>query len=173
MKLLDRTQQRDLLCQLAEAYPNPINDLFDPEDLDSPESVNLHYLEEHGLVQLVRSDAIPQVLRQMHQHGYNPTPVITGGATITAAGMDFIQADGGLSAILGTVTVRLHADTIRDLVEAKIAASDEIPQADKPRLVEALKAMPEEGLKQLTQRLVGYGLDQAPGAWQAVLQMLN
>ncbi|UQI38830.1 hypothetical protein [Vreelandella venusta] len=92
---------------------------------------------------------------------------------ITARGIDFLEDDGGLSAILGTVTVKLHADTIRDLIDAKITESNTIPEQEKPALREALKGMKEEGLKQLTTRLVSYGIEQAPSAWNAVIEALK
>lgn len=42
-------------------------------------------------------------------------------STITAASLDFLEDDGGLSAILGIITVKLHADTIKGL--------DQLPDA--------------------------------------------
>ncbi|MGO2959581.1 MAG: hypothetical protein ACTIDN_11190 [Acetobacter sp.] len=39
-----------------------------------------------------------------------------GGARITTDGLDFLTPDGGLSAQLGVVTVRLDADTIKALI---------------------------------------------------------
>lgn len=171
MKVLDRGLQRDLLNQLAERYPNPIGDMFHPEDLEEPTSVNLHYLEEHGLVQLYRSDLVPNVLRHLHPHASAPLPQITGGATITAAGMDFLTNDGGLSSILGTVTVRLHADTIRDLIETRIQESD-APIEEKVRITELIRSLPEESLKHLITKLIDYGLSNTPGMWQALTGML-
>ncbi|QFU01254.1 hypothetical protein FIU83_06340 [Halomonas sp. THAF5a] len=173
MQLLDRHVQRDLLNTLGERYPNPVTDLFDPVDLECPASVNLHYLEEHGLVTLER------VERARHPSQHRPGiarwhgPTLKGSATITAAGMDFLSDDGGLSAILGTVTVRLHADSIRDLIETRIIASDQVPEDEKPGLIAALKGMREEGLKQLTTRLITYGLDQGAASSQQLIQWLT
>ncbi|XKE45731.1 hypothetical protein LG302_00900 [Halomonas organivorans] len=157
MKLLDRTLQRDLLNQLAEAYPDARRDVLEEGDRHGPVSVNLHYLQEHGLVRIGKPPA--RVLTRHRDNDGSPRTTYRA-VSITAAGIDFLDDDGGLSAILGTVTVRLHADTIRDLIEAKILESDDVPEEDKPRLVAALKGMREEGLRQLTQRLVAYGLDQ-------------
>lgn len=171
MKLLDRGLQRDLLNQLAEAYPNPLNGLFDPYDLESANSVNLHYLEEHGLVMLsrpqrvLRNNSVPPGLAR------RLGPEVDGSATITAAGMDFIQADGGLSAILGVVTVRLHSETIAE-IEAKILASDQ-PEPEKTKLLDRLRSMPEEGLRALTQELVRAGLNRGPEIWETVLRALS
>lgn len=164
---LDREIQKNLLTDLRRGYPGqmPPNEYL-PEWAKSDEDQapyvqNLYYLEEHGLVELLKSQEIGRRVPRV------------GAARITAQGMDFLENDGGLSAILGTVTVRLHADTIRDLIEAKIYESEDVPEEDKPRLIAALKEMREEGLKQMTQRVVSYGLDQAPGAWSAIIQALT
>ncbi|CAM0557124.1 hypothetical protein EHLJMEHL_02212 [Vreelandella titanicae] len=171
MKHLDRTSQRDLLAQLAEHYPEPAHSFFDKSDLHHPDSVNLHYLEGHGLVELGRSDhfSITTTFGNRRFTGSQPN----GSVRITEAGMDFIQNDGGLTAILDTVTVKLHADTLRDLIEAKIIESEAIPEQEKPALREALKGMREEGLKQLTTRLISYGLDQGAITAQQLGQWLN
>lgn len=70
----------------------------------------------------------PQTLQYLEEHGLCKSGVMIGAdghlalgeSRITAAGLDFLEDDGGLSAILGVVTVRLHADTIRALIDAKI-----------------------------------------------------
>ncbi|WP_083004824.1 hypothetical protein [Halomonas sp. GT] len=171
MKHLDRGSQRDLLNQLAERYPEPADHFFDQTDLHHPDSVNLHYLEGHGLVELGRSD--PFSLRHTYGerkfNGNKPN----GSVRITEAGMDFIQDDGGLSAILGTVTVKLHVDTIRDLIESKINNNEDITPDKKSSLINSLRKMPEEVMRQLTQKLIGYGLDQAPSAWGAIIRALE
>ena len=45
-------------------------------------------------------------------------------------GIDFLTDDGGLSAILGVVTVKLHSDTIQALIAAKIDQA-EISDSEK------------------------------------------
>jgi hypothetical protein len=84
-------------------------------------------------------------------------------STITARGLDFLADDGGLSALLGTVTVKLHADTLRDLIESRIARAD-MPEAEKKRITDHLRALPAEALKTVTTRLVEAGLDTLPNA---------
>jgi hypothetical protein len=61
------------------------------------------------------------------------------------------------------VTVRLHADTIRDLIEAKIEAAS-IPAEEKSRLRKALANLSEASLKAATTDLVKLGLDRLPDA---------
>ena len=82
-------------------------------------------------------------------------------STITAAGLDFLEDGGGLSAILGVVTVRLHADTVRALIDAKIEASP-IPAEEKSRLRKVLAHLSEASLRVATTDLVKSGLDHCP-----------
>ena len=109
--MLDRALQKHLLEQLAEAYPERRLDLLPDDDPDEKHKIaNLVYLEEHQLVEA----GLDQGLDGHYSHY---------GAKITARGLDFLQDDGGLTAILGTVTVKLHEDTIRDLLKTKLENS--------------------------------------------------
>lgn len=106
---LDRARQRQVLEALASCYPSYGNDFFAVGE-ESNEVANLWYLREHELIEA----SLDQTLGGSF---------IFSGARITAKGLDFLADDGGLSAILGTVTVKLHADTIRELLIAKIEHS--------------------------------------------------
>jgi hypothetical protein len=92
--------------------------------------------------------------------------------TITAQGLDFLQDDGGLSAILGTVTVRFEADTLKALLTAKIEGSD-LPEADKSNLRELLKEAKSEALKEVSKRLVDWAIDNAPNALPFIQRTLK
>jgi hypothetical protein len=77
--------------------------------------------------------------------------------------LDFLEDDGGLSAVLGVQTIKIHDDTIKDLIEAKILVSD-MPQEDKKRFIAKLKELPAETTKHLVLKLVDLGIEKAPGA---------
>ena len=81
--------------------------------------------------------------------------------------MDFLADDGGLSAILGVVTVKLHEDTLKELIGQRIAESD-LPASEKSRLVDQLKSLPGYTIKHLTLKLVDAGLESWPIAVQAI-----
>lgn len=159
MELMDRDLQRRLLTKLAEAYPlhSQSVDLGFAQD-DRAWIFNAQYLAEHALV-----EAVPVTM--MDGRCFTPR------ARITARGLDFLQDDGGLTAILGTLTVRLDAETIRALIEEKIEASTELPPEDKSRLMHWVSTAGAEALKEATKRLVGAALDHAPQALQ-LLQRL-
>ena len=148
---LDRALQKELLERLAEAYPEQLE--F-PESVDgegvSSVTVNLWYLDQHGLIEAIKAE-------------YIGDPTCIHAAAITHKGLDFLADDGGLSAILNTLTVKLHADTLRELIVARVNASD-LPPADKKKIIDHLRGLPAEALKQVTERLVGSALDRMPDA---------
>ena len=158
---LNRELQRSILELLATTYgmPNgrytdesPIKKLVLLSDDSHELHANVLYLRELGLITCMIQETLD---------GSLIWPVES--TNITARGLDFLQDDGGLSAILSTVTVKLHADTIRDLIETKVAESD-LPKEQKSALIQQLKQLPAEALKQLTTRLISQGLDQLPNA---------
>ncbi len=159
-KRLDRELQRSLLNRLADAYPDRI---LGPQLLDESSDVeaivrNLAYLQEHGLASL-------ETVKPL----FGGLAINT--ATITARGMDFLEEDGGLSAILGTVTVRFEADTLRALIEARIDASDADPSL-KQKLKEGLQDLGVEGLKDASKSLIALAWQNAPAALQALQALL-
>mgnify|MGYP000122219275 CR=1 FL=1 len=158
---LDRTFQRQLLERLANYYPHSHAGRW--QELHEDEAtvkVNLFYLRDHGLLE---AEALIQ-------------PEFGGGfsyrsSRITQRGLDFLEDDGGLSAILGVQVIKLHDDTIRELVALKINQSDLAP-ADKRKLLDGLGELPAESIKHLTMKLIDAGLDKAPGAFQWLSSLL-
>ena len=112
--------------------------------------INLFYLSEHDFCDI-------KMIEQMGGH------FIWGFARITSAGLDFIAADGGLSAILNTVTVRFEASTIRELIAAKIEGAA-LPQQEKSFLKEQLRALSGSALRLAASDLMKRGLDHLPEA---------
>jgi len=153
---IDREQQRHTLRVLADTYPDIVRgaDLrklmsvsFDEADTKNFRA-NLSYLAEHQLIALHRPPYLEDVFVD---------------ASITAKGLDFLADDGDLSAILGVVTIKLHDDTLKSLIEAKILGSD-LPQPDKKRWIDQLRSLPAETTKHLALKLVDLGLANAPTA---------
>lgn len=156
MQLLDRSLQRRILETLAAAYPRPL--AFEQLQLDTDEtawSVNAQYLAEHLLIEAQTADFLDQ-------------PAQVTEARITARGLDFLQDDGGLGAVLNVMTVRLDAETLRALMQERIDAAP-IDESLKTKLTTWVKTASSEALKEATQRLVGAALDHAPDA----LRLLN
>lgn len=139
MELMDRELQRQLLAGLAAAYPATVDPMELGLNSDDPRwTFNAMYLAEHDLV-----DA--QVVRDLTAGD------VIARARITAKGLDFLQDDGGLGAILNTVTVRFEAETLRALIEQKVAAST-LPEEQKSKLIRWAKSAGNEALKEATKR---------------------
>lgn len=147
MDWLDRNLQHEFLSELYKVYPDSItydyyinaaiaqtSGVIEAEEDASfvlKQSANLQYLAEHGLVV------------------FDNETLITATVKITAKGIDFLMDDGGLSAILGVVTVKLHSDTIQALIAAKIDQA-EISDSEKSWLKKELGKIKDTALSTLT-----------------------
>ncbi|WP_054075008.1 MULTISPECIES: hypothetical protein [Comamonas] len=155
---LDRKLQRTLLQKLADQYPATVS--VQGWEAELPGSaVNLAYLHEHGLCEAKFSQALSEKAPRAFS------------ARATAKGMDFLADDGGLSAILGVVTIKLHDDTIKSLIESKILESD-LPEPEKKRFLDQLRELPGEATKHLVLKLVDLGLEKAPTAIEVIGKVL-
>lgn len=99
---------------------------------------NIYYLEQSGLINLdiQRTNAYIKL-----------------DCSINNRGIDFIEDDGGLSAILGVVTIKLHADTIKALIQQKIDNSD-VSESEKSALKTALSKIGDAALATLTEKAI-------------------
>ncbi|CAN7399732.1 hypothetical protein [Massilia sp. LjRoot122] len=160
---LDRALQREILEFLADHYAGDRQDVFPQRELTAEEddkyTTNLLYLEAHGLVDSGLEKGVD---------GHWSS----AGARITARGLDFLADDGGLTAILGTVTVRFHDDTIRELIAMRIEQSG-LPADEKTGLLNQLKALRGESIKHLTMKLLDTGLEHAPKALPVIQNFLE
>lgn len=157
---LDREFQRRVLTELAAAYPETLQPShFEMEQDDRRWVVNVSYLYEHNLV--TASTTTMQ----------GPVRTLVLQARATAEGLDFLEADGGLGAILNVTTVRFEAETLKAIIGEHIESSA-LPAPEKSKLKAWLHAAGTEALKEATKRLMGAALEQAPSATQ-LLQMLR
>jgi len=155
----EKTRPRfELLQILCDCYPNkliaenlPGHIQHDPDTI----TANMAYLDEHGLIEASWFKSMS-------------SPIQWTSAKLTCRGVDFLRDDGGLSAILGVVTVKFHEDTIKILLENFITASDLSPP-DKRRWISQLQSLPAETTKHLVLRLVDAGLEN----WSRALPLLQ
>ncbi|MCU1201817.1 hypothetical protein [Stenotrophomonas maltophilia] len=153
---IDREVQNKLLQRLADEYPQPVEALelgrgIDPQLLDP----TIAYLEEHGLVRATFIGSLNM-----------GNPLLE--AKITARGIDFLADDGGLGAILAVVTVKMHEDTLKQLIASKLEAAD-LPPQDKKRFLDQLRELPGETTKHLALKLVDVGLEN----WHKALPLIQ
>jgi len=150
---LDRALQHEILEKLAKRYPQRL----DVQSWNREESrliPNMHYLQGHGLIEGSTTREIAG-----DNHFIN--------AQITVRGLDFLADDGGLTAILGVVTVKLHDETIRDLVASRIQRSD-LPPEEKTGLLAQLRELRGESIKHLTLKLLDKGAESLPAILDAI-----
>jgi len=155
---LDRELQRAILLRLRDVFPALDVELFNAlagNDTDRENAVgaNLFYLMQHGLVE---NNPRHFSVSRNGDYGFS-------GVRISAQGLDFLEEDGGLSSILGVVTIKLHDDTIKSLIESRIRESD-LPQPEKQRYIDQLRELPAETTKHLVLKLVDLGLEKGPAA---------
>ncbi|WP_027484701.1 hypothetical protein [Rhodanobacter sp. OR87] len=155
----NRELQLALLTQLRETYPKSMHTELFLHRNEKDVLAQLAYLADHGLV-------------NCKLQTYLSGEMLPSPATITARGIDFLADDGGLSAILGVVTIKLHEDTLKDLIAAKIQQAD-LPPHDKKRWTDALQALPAETTKHLVLKLLDMGLSHGHEAMHALGTMLG
>ena len=145
-----RTRQRQLLEAARAVYPGTTHFMdLGPGLSRHVLAPDASYLVGHGLLEWIAGPAVSS------HTGYR----------ITSKGIDFLEDDGGLSAILGVVTVKLHADTVRELLIQRLAKSPGETTV-KGKVREQLKALPAEAIQTLAQRLMQEGLNRLPDAVQ-------
>lgn len=146
MSVLDRQLQLQILNRLRDEYPEfmEINKFLDANDKKI--QANLFYLAEHNLIE-------PSAIREAFG-----VPRMMMLAKITSRGLDFLEDDGGLGAILRVVTVRFDAENIKTLLEEKILQSN-ISDEQKKSVIHKLKSFSGEILKSIILKLVEKGIE--------------
>lgn len=147
-----------MLNSLATVYPRYTTKILDAEASEA-DLTNLWYLKEQGLVEGDLEMSITQAF-------------IFSGVKITAKGLDFLADDGGISAILGTVIVRLHAESIKELLLTRIEAS-EAPAEKKSWLKQQIETASSETIKKIVGLILDQGVQQAPKLLQWMEQAIQ
>jgi hypothetical protein len=157
-ELLNRELQRKILTGAAAEYPGQlILDGWSDEDQNSI-VVNTVYLYEHGLLTVDWQGQIPfGVPRYLR---------------ITAKGLDFLADDGGLSAILGVVTVKFHDDTIKALLLDRVKTSD-APLNVRRKLADQINSLPADALHEISISAVKSGLERIPDVVGWIAKLLE
>lgn len=161
---LNRELQKRILDAASDNYPRFASHiLFNEITSGYSESVllaNIVYLEQHGLI---KENSVARSYEG--DIAFNPP-------ACTHKGMDFLAEDGGLGAILNTVTVKLHEDTLREMIESKILQSD-LPKKEKETFVQSLKKLPADSIKHLTMKLLDKGVESSPAILALIVSCLR
>lgn len=158
---IDRKIQREILELLANHQPHPLRKLWAHLNQFEEDAViaNALYLEEHGLInsgyELSKSIGI-QKWHEPRAH------------RITAKGLDFLMDDGGLGAILGVVTVKLDASSIKALVMNQIDQAADITHEERSRLKTLVRTAGDQSLRKLVDSLIERGFQAVSNSPQLI-----
>ena len=144
---LDRKLQYQILEYLSPHYAKGFPPIDKQDFAKHPHyDTNLKYLYEYKLI------------------GGNESKVLGSSSFslsrihITNRGLDFLADDGGIGAILSTVTIKFDTENIRSLIENKIISSG-LPEPERKSLVEKLKSFSGEALKHLALKILEKGTE--------------
>ncbi|MBF0415815.1 MAG: hypothetical protein HQL79_08620 [Magnetococcales bacterium] len=153
---LERALQLEILLHCRKSYPD-IAPLDQQRQSDDPVyHGNIAYLCEHGLIECPTDD-----------HGRIDLTMVFCLAKITVQGLDFLEDDGGISAILKTVTVKLDPGDLRTLLSHKVENAD-LSGDVKKEMLKVIKALPAELLKKIAQEFLQSAVDYLPNALQII-----
>lgn len=145
MLKFDRQKQYDLLKLLLDLHPvEPSHEEFRQMvalfENQLTLASNLIYLQEHRLV-----TAAVDMTR-------NEPFFYLNKLRITEKGIDFLENDGGLSAILNVQTIRFADSTIVALEDILLLSN--LPEEQKKGLAAKLRELPADAIKHLTLQLL-------------------
>jgi hypothetical protein len=149
---IDRAIWRAILEAAAAAHPGPVEGRHLAHIADEQTvAANALYLIDHGLA------------TGRHSTTINDRQTSLVWVRITGSGADYLSLDGGLTAELGTITVRFDDAQLREMLVALTERADGTQQ-DKASLITALRTLPATALQSATQHLVVQALQAAaPG----------
>lgn len=161
-RFLDRALQQKILSGLSEIYPVGTHNLADLKNLsrldeidDDALLVNVTYLSEHGLL-ISGYKRIGRLHEVIFQH--------VGETKITASGLDFLQDDGGLSAILDTVTIRIDPRQFAEMLAMRIEADEKISHEKRSEIAAALRNLPAKAIEKLSSKAIDWAVENLPNA---------
>ena len=165
---IDRSIQVKILEYLASFYPK-----FPPEDIQEKlfniTQGDLEVLDAN-LAYLIESGYINKNCKA-HTLGGNGPEFIYNQTTITNQGIDFLQDDGGLTAIKNTITVRFHADTLAML--ANFIKQSSLPETKKQSFVHKLQGLPVTAIEHLMKKLLDTALSHSSDVFQLIENSLR
>jgi hypothetical protein len=158
---LDRELQLQVLNDLSEIYPNEMQHHVGQWGADEDAlAANVAYLTEHGLLRCTLQD-IYNGSRQVHR------------CSITAKGMDFLADDGGLSAILGVVTVRIHTEQWRELLASKVEQLETVSHEERSAVAQAIRNLPAKAIEKVSEKMLDWAVDHAGDALPLLRMLLS
>lgn len=176
MQKFDREMQKILLEKMYELSPDGVNlnninkyselvHIFKANEMLIDDAcrifkANVMYLEQHGLLEsyYINEETTP-LFR------WNPDKL--SKIRITSKGIDFLQSDGGLGAILGVKTIKVHNETLDKFAE--IIQSSDLEEEEKQTLSKLIR---EKGTEAVIGKLVDAIANNGGAIMNTVLRLL-
>ena len=111
--------------------------------------------------------------RMLSQNGPLEDRFVEHQTVITAHGMDFLAADGGLGAILSTVTVRLDAAQLAEVLASKVERLPDVPTEEKTSIANELRKLPAKAAEKLVEKLIDFSIEHAGDALPTIRAVLS
>lgn len=166
---LDRALQKRILIGLAATYPSGTYDMahvLQPEVVEEKTLIStLHYLDEHGL--------ISSGFKMQEYVGGENRWLEHDRTNITAAGLDFIADDGGLGAILNTVTVKIDAGQWAELLASKVESLESVSHEERSEIAKAIRKLPATAIEKVSGKMLDWAVDHAGDALPLLRTLLN
>lgn len=156
---------RRILTALANTYPAPMAGFALLKELsDTDKKIVIQELSHLHELEMVEA-----AIHMSSDGSMNSTLV---KAKITAKGRDYLKPDGGLTAELNTLTIKVHTQTIKDIINAQVELS-ELESSTKSKLKEAVQNLPAQTLQEVVTGLVQQGLAHSPAAIRWLQTLLS
>lgn len=150
--MLDYALFRSILEELRNVYPAKLH----PNDISCLKEVStdkrdkvIAYLSEHGLIN-VRMDPVRR-----------GSQAVWSRAAITMRGIDFLEPDGGLSA-LAAPTIRIAPESLIAIIDEALARNN-VSEAERSAVQEGLRVAGKAGLESAVGKIVDVLVEHAPG----------
>lgn len=148
-----------ILKLAEEANPQPVNLIKELGAEADDAIVEIKYLRDHGLLDVHITTSLDGEF-------------FLGTTRITSAGLDYLSDDGGLTEELGGTTVKIHADSLQQMLELMVLRSD-LDQPQKQRYVDELRKLPAETTKHLALKAVDAAMAHSGKLLQLLQSMLG
>ena len=123
-------------------------------------AANLQYLADHGLAE-------SQISIGIDGH------MSFGPPRITHRGLDFLADDGGLGAVLNTLTVKFDARQLAEMLATRVEALPSGTAEERATLATAIRALPAKALETLSTKILAWGIASAADALPFIQNLLH
>ncbi|MGE4195445.1 MAG: hypothetical protein AB7E51_18835 [Pseudodesulfovibrio sp.] len=163
---VDRTLQRRILLMLEDFYPNEAAE-HEYVPILFPENVG-EVVDGKPLYKRIDDKQFYKETRHLDEVGFiQINKPYNRCLILTAKGRDFLEDDGGLSAIVNTITVKFDADNVRELVEAGLFSAH-VPEEKQGALMKAIREAPGALLQTAVTKMVEKGMSDPVGTAKVV-----